>query len=168
MGPLIYRGARARRTVAAVDAFALVGVAGLVLVHILPQSFELAGWWVLPVAVLGAVGPGLLCGTRLFSGRESRVVALPLALLAIALHALLDGVAIASDEAGAAHGSSELALAVVLHRVPVGLGIWWLVRPLYGAAGGDLAPGRHRGLQRPGLRVRRGDPGGGAPRRRSR
>ena len=132
VGPLVYRSARARRTVAAVDAFALVGVAGLVLVHILPQSFALAGWIVVPVALVGVFGPGFLCGTRFFHGRESRVVALPLALLAIALHALLDGVAIASDEAGVAAGSNQLALAVVLHRVPVGLGIWWLVRPLYG------------------------------------
>lgn len=140
VGPLVFRSARARRSVAAVDAFALVAVSGLVLVHILPQSFALCGWIVVPVCLLGLFGPGLLCGTRLFHGRQSQVVALPLALLAIALHALLDGVAIASDQAGVAAGSSELALAVVLHRVPVGLGIWWLVRPLYGlrAAAGML------------------------------
>ena len=131
VGPAIYRGARARSAVAAVDAFALVGVAGLVFVHVLPQSFGLAGWPVVPVALVGAFGPGLLCGTRLFSGRESRRVALPLALLAIAVHALLDGVAMSSGD-GHGHGSDELALAVVLHRIPVGLGIWWLVRPLYG------------------------------------
>jgi hypothetical protein len=131
VGPLVYRSARARRSAAAVDAFALVAVAGLVFMHILPQSFELAGWWVLPVALIGAFGPGLLCGSRLFHGRESRLVALPLALLAIALHALLDGVAIVSSDVGG-HGTSELALAVVIHRIPVGLGIWWLVRPLYG------------------------------------
>jgi hypothetical protein len=127
VGPVIYNSVRAQRAVAALDAFALVAVAGIVFVHILPQSIELAGWMVLPVAALGMFGPGLLCGTRLFHGRESRVVALPLALLAIGLHALLDGIALAS-------GREELAMAVVIHRVPDGLGIWWIVRPLYGQA----------------------------------
>ena len=131
VGPFAYRGARSRAAVAAVDAFALVAVAGLVFAHILPQSFQLAGWLVVPLAVLGMFGPGLLCGSRLFRGRESRAIALPLALLAIGLHALLDGVAIASGEGGG-EGARELALAVVIHRVPDGLGIWWLVRPLYG------------------------------------
>ncbi len=132
VGPLVYRGARARRAAAAVDAFALVGVGGLVLVHVLPQSFSLAGWAVIPVTLIGLFGPGLLCGTRLFSGRESRLIAMPLALLAIALHAILDGVALAPETESAEHGARELALAVVLHRLPVGLGVWWLVRPLYG------------------------------------
>ena len=105
VGPVIYRGTRARRAAAAVDAFALVGVGGLVLVHILPQSFSLAGWAVIPIALIGLFGPGLLCGTRLFSGRESRVVAMPLALLAIALHALLDGLALAPESESLGYGA---------------------------------------------------------------
>ncbi|MCZ6597386.1 MAG: permease [Planctomycetota bacterium] len=128
IGPVLYRPAREHGAAAAVDAVALIGVGGLVLVHVLPQSFALVGWSVIPIALFGLFGPGLLCGSRFFSGRDSRVVAMPLALFAIALHALLDGLALDA----AAQGSRELALAVVLHRLPVGLGIWWLVRPLYG------------------------------------
>ena len=132
VGPLIYQGTRGRVAASAVDAFALVGVAGLVFVHILPQSLAIGGWLVIPIVLVGLFGPGLLCGSPLFHGRESRVVAMPLALLAIALHAILDGLALAPHAHAAGRGASELAFAVVLHRVPVGLGIWWLVRPLYG------------------------------------
>ncbi len=130
IGPLIYSRTKGAWAAALVDAFALVGVGGLVLVHILPQSFQLAGWMILPVALVGFLGPGLLCGSKLFAGRGSSRVTMPVALLGIALHAILDGLALTysstSDEPAA------LAAAVVLHRIPVGLGIWWLTVPLYG------------------------------------
>jgi hypothetical protein len=129
VGPLVLERTRGSWALAFVDAFALVAVGGLVSAHILPQSFALAGWTALPVFLLGLLGPGLLCGTRILSGRSGSRVTLPLALLGIALHALLDGVALDSGTGGAL---DLLALAVVLHRVSDGLGIWWLARPAYG------------------------------------
>ena len=132
LGPLLYAHSRGRWAAAGVDAFALVGVGGLVAVHVLPQSFMLAGWVVIPAVLIGLFGPGLLCGSRLFAGKSSGRVTMPVALLGIALHAVLDGVALTSPaHAGETAG---LAAAVVLHRLPVGLGIWWLARPLYGRA----------------------------------
>jgi hypothetical protein len=128
VGPLVFERARRPWALAALDAFALVAVGGLVGVHILPQCFARAGWLAAPVLALGLFGPGLLCGTRLLSGRTGSRVTLPLALLGIALHALLDGVALA----GTRPELEALALAVVLHRVSDGLGIWWLARPAYG------------------------------------
>lgn len=133
LGPLVFERSKRPWTLSALDAFALIAVGGLVGVHILPQSFEAAGWWALPVVAAGFFGPGLLCGTRLLSGATGNKITLPLALLGIALHALLDGVALGSSK-----GSSEvdaLALAVVLHRISDGLGIWWLARPAYGKRG---------------------------------
>jgi len=130
IGPLIYSRIKGAWAASAVDAFALVGVGGLVLVHILPQSFQVAGWKILPVAVLGFLGPGFLCGSRLFAGKSSSRVTTPLALAAIAIHAILDGIALTSTRMGEEPGA--LAAAVVLHRIPVGLGIWWLAAPLYG------------------------------------
>jgi len=128
VGPLVFERARRAWALAALDAFALVAVGGLVAVHILPQCFARAGWLVAPVALLGFFGPGLLCGTHVLAGRSGNRVTLPLALLGIALHASLDGVALA----GTGAGLDALALAVVLHRVSDGLGIWWLARPAYG------------------------------------
>ena len=130
VGPLLYSRTKGAWAAVAVDAFALVGVGGLVLVHILPQSFLWAGWLVLPVVLVGFVGPGLLCGSKLFAGRSSSRVTIPVAILGIALHAILDGLAL--NSATDADGQGALAAAVVLHRIPVGLGIWWLTVPLYG------------------------------------
>ncbi len=129
VGPLVLERTKGPWTIALVDAFALVAVGGLVSAHVLPQSFALAGWAVLPVFLFGLLGPGLLCGTRLLAGRSGSKVTLPLALLGIALHALLDGVALGP---GGERELDPLALAVVLHRVSDGLGIWWLARPSYG------------------------------------
>ncbi len=130
VGPWIHEKTRGPWAVAAVDAFALAAVAGLVSAHIVPQSFALAGWLALPALLLGLFGPGLLCGSRLLSGKGASRITLPLALLGIALHALLDGVALSSD--ADPEGAHVLALAIVLHRIPDGLGIWWLARPRYG------------------------------------
>jgi hypothetical protein len=47
----------------------------------------------------------------------------------LALHALLEGAALAPGEAGI---PVAFGLAIVLHRIPVGLVVWWLVRPRYG------------------------------------
>ncbi len=129
LGPGLYAATRTRASAAALDAFALVGVIGLVLAHVLPQSFELAGWWIVPAALAGLFGPGLLCGTRLLAGSASGRITMPLALFGIALHAMLDGGALAG---GDSEDGRPLAVAVVLHRLPVGLAIWWLARPLYG------------------------------------
>ena len=139
IGPLVHERTRGRWAVAAVDAFALAAVAGLVAAHIVPQSFALAGWMALPALLLGLFGPGLLCGTRLLSDDRAGKITLPLALLGIALHALLDGVALSSD--ADPHGGNMLALAVVLHRIADGLGIWWLARPRYGRNVGLLLLG---------------------------
>ena len=130
IGPLVFERVRGPWALSALDAFALVAVGGLVGVHILPQSFAVAGWWAAPVLALGFFGPGLLCGTRLLSGATGNKITLPLALLGIALHALLDGVALGGSGGGA--GLDALAWAVVLHRISDGLGIWWLARPAYG------------------------------------
>ena len=132
VGPLVFERTRGAWALAALDAFALVAVGGLVSVHILPQCFALAGWAAAPVLLLGLFGPGLLCGSKLLSGSTGSRITLPLALLGIALHALLDGVALGGAPDGAMGALEPLALAIVLHRVSDGLGIWWLARPAYG------------------------------------
>jgi uncharacterized membrane protein YraQ (UPF0718 family) len=124
VGPLVFERVRGSWALAGLDAFALVAVGGLVALHILPLSFQLAGWKAAPVFLFGLFGPGFMCGTRILAGSSGSRVTLPLALFGIALHAVLDGVALTSGNA--------LALAVILHRVSDGLGLWWLARPAYG------------------------------------
>jgi zinc transporter ZupT len=49
-----------------------------------------------------------------------------IAALALVLHAVIDGIALLPG------GSDRLGLAVILHRLPVGMAIWWTFRPAIG------------------------------------
>ncbi len=139
IGPLLGPSLRRHRGLAAgVDAFVVVTVTGLVVLHVLPQSVFLGGVLVLPVAGIGVLVPALLhrfdAAQRPPLWRGGRqVLATALLVLAAFGHALLDGVALIDGE-GHGHdghvgghedgGLSTLAIAVLLHRLPYGLALW--------------------------------------------
>ena len=132
-GPLLYGASRlSGRMMPALDGFLLVAMGGLVLLCFLPDSAALAGWVPAAAAVAAGLWLPALAGRRLPSlRRPAQVGALLLGLAALALHASADGLALS----GRAGGDSSMSpLAVVLHRVPVGLAVWFLLRPLYGLA----------------------------------
>jgi len=117
------------------DGFILIMVSGLALLHLLPSARESIGAWCIPVALVGAFLP-LYTEKKLHrrEGGESTSV-LWLAIAGLILHASLDGAALAANEhivhaAGEEHWS--LPVAILLHRVPVGLLIWWSVKPQLG------------------------------------
>jgi hypothetical protein len=85
----------------------------------------------IPPAALGLIAPALV--HRWLHGRGSReaISALGLGSLALSVHAVMDGVALAGGGHGDAHGNM-LTVAVVLHRLPVGIAIWWVARPALG------------------------------------
>jgi hypothetical protein len=134
VGPLVHHWVHARPApLAALEGFILTAIGGLVLFHILPHGWEMAGWPVVVAALVGALVPEVV--ERLFhhaTARRVHLLVLGLALAGLLVHAALDGVALA----GGAHGefSSGVTLAVILHRIPVGLTIWWLLRQLHGPA----------------------------------
>lgn len=105
----------------ALDVFVVVVIAGLVLLHVLPEAVEVAGW---PAATAAAIGMAVPVFVHRFSPGEgsgrSRTFA-ALGLLALLTHAIVDGVAIAADRE-----DSTLALAVALHRIPLSVSVWWL------------------------------------------
>ena len=138
VGPILQRSFRwVGAALAALDGFVLLLVLGIVLGVILPQAYEAAGWPVLPLAVLGYLAVRKIEVLQHVGGRRAHKVAVLLGLLGFALHEFLDGLALAMgrDE----HGSDALLpLAIVLHRVPIGLSVWWLLRrvgPVYSIAG---------------------------------
>ena len=92
--------------------------------HIVPDALAVAGFAALLTAVVGLVFPLLL--EALFRHAHDTAHRLIVALAAVGLfvHAALDGVALAS--------SATLAWAIALHRIPVGIAIWWTVRPAFG------------------------------------
>lgn len=122
---------RAPRVKAAFEWAVMLGLFALILLHVLPEAVELAGFWVLPVtaaSVLATLGLERWAGLR----KGSAAVVTTLGLLALGVHSALDGAALAGSEGpGAAH---DLALAVVLHRVATGAAIWWLVKRALGTA----------------------------------
>ena len=111
----------------------------------------------------GIFGPDLL--EKLFkrSARQVHMSVLVFAVAGLALHAIFDGIALPHADQGHgdhSHAHQSLGLAIVLHRVPVAITIWWLLRPALGklwaslvlalvavgtvfgfVAGGELLPG---------------------------
>ncbi len=117
------------------DGFVYIAIGGLVLLHVLPEVVEISGWWAIGAALIGMLGPSTVERRLERSAAKAHEAALILAIVALALHGLFDGVALS----GQAHLHGEIGLAVVLHRLPVGLTLWWLVRPAHGVRGASLA-----------------------------
>jgi uncharacterized protein len=130
MGPVVYHLARRNRATAIVlHVLVVAGILALVLLEILPECIELAGWTALIAAGAGVLGPVLAERHVQESARTRRSAALWLALAALGLHAFTDGMALlGGDEHGHGHHGG-LPLAVTLHRLPEGAALWWLVRP---------------------------------------
>ena len=139
LGPLVLRVARGSDVALRVlDGFIYVAIGGLVLFHVLPPLVERVGLWAFVAAGVGMLGPTLVERRIQASARSAHRLALILACLALSIHGFLDGVALV----GGAKNSdlSSMGLAVLLHRLPVGLTVWWLVAPSWGrsAASGAL------------------------------
>lgn len=148
-GPLFASLARrARATTIALDAFVLVVLGGLVLLHILPHAVEGAGLLAL-VAAAGAFTLASFAERGLHrhhhergtdhdghAGFAPRLI-VGLALLGLFVHQLVDGVALAGADAahdgGEAHEHGRVwAIAVLLHTLPKSIALWWIVAPLLG------------------------------------
>ena len=129
-GPLLYQLARGSRSLlAALDGFAVVAVGGLALLHILPGGISLGGWTAAAAALAGLAAPSLAARGPGVLARPSRAAALALGLAALILHAFSGGTA---ASAGFSQTQGMALLLLLLHRLPVGLTIWFLLRPVYG------------------------------------
>ncbi|QYK05254.1 metal transporter [Shewanella zhangzhouensis] len=132
LGPLCYRLiANGNGLQKGLDGFIFVSLGGLVLIHILPELLAHGGVLSLLFVVLGLWGP--TASEKLFH-RYSELthnLTLVLGIGGLMLHTITDGGAMVLASQG--NGTALLALGVVLHRLPVGLAIWWLLKPQIGA-----------------------------------
>jgi zinc transporter ZupT len=150
-GPVLLQVLRAGpRSLSFLDGFAFITIAGLLCFGILPAAIADGGNYAWLFAVAGLVVPFLL--ERVFhrGERQAHIAILVIGALGLASHALLDGVALAAGEphggsfgrhdSGAGAPEESLALAVVLHRLPEGIAVWYLIAPSLGvrAAAGLL------------------------------
>jgi hypothetical protein len=100
----------------------LLGVAGLVVGHVLPVCMASCGNAAIALALVGLGIP--LIAERFAQKKASGSV--PWSLFAVAglgLHAMMDGAALALSDRVPGH-ALQLGLAVLLHRLPVGMGLW--------------------------------------------
>ncbi len=129
-GPLICQSIQRRQGwFTLLDAFIFVTISGLVLFHILPEALYHGGLISLLFVALGLFGPGLV--EKYFHGIANKAhnYTLLFGVGGLVLHAITDGGALVVGES---HTAWLLALGVILHRLPVGLTVWWLLRPQYG------------------------------------
>jgi len=135
VGALLYRWLHERPgTVRLVDRFMYVVVPALVLWQVLPHAWAEHGALAVVALAAGVSTPALIERASHAAAPHADSVALLAGLSGLALHASLEGAALAPEE-------SDIALAVILHRVPVGLVIWWMLEPRYGFVGGALGIG---------------------------
>ncbi|MCR9248410.1 MAG: permease [bacterium] len=130
VGPLIVWLARRHTwSTVLIDAFCLIAVAGFALLHVLPECALQAGFVALPLAVVGFLLPSF--AERALHARQSalRPIVITLAMLGLGAHTVLDGFFLTEEAAMSSHGHSHqlTAWAIILHRIPAGIGIWWIV-----------------------------------------
>ncbi|MEZ4382714.1 MAG: permease [Nannocystaceae bacterium] len=132
LGPLIHRVARRERvTMAALDNFVLVAVAGLVIVEIAPDALASAGGLGFVALLLGLAAPAIAEGPLRLATRGTHGAALIVAILGMAAHAFTDGLALGGAHLGGVRGHG-LEIAVIAHQLPVAVAIWWLLSPVAG------------------------------------
>lgn len=128
LGPVIYALGR-RNPVARhiLDGFIFIMIAGIICIHIIPEALVTGGRLALLFLIIGITFPVIL--ERGFHGafRDAHAFILVVAAIGLVIHAIADGIALLPREGG------DLAYAVILHRLPVGMVIWWSLRPNLGA-----------------------------------
>ena len=137
IGPAMtgFFGHRAR-LLALLDGFVLAMVGGLCLVNLLPEAYAAIGPWAFGVALLGLLLPQLAEHRIERHEHGEPIGLLLLAVVGLSLHHAVDGASLAvdPDALNGAHGQARLAvaLAIILHQLPVGLFVWWSLQPKWG------------------------------------
>ena len=140
LGPCIYALGRRQPTTRLVfDGFVFIAVAGIVCVDIIPAALLNGGALALVFLAFGLVFPTLAESAFSQAAHKAHVFVVLLAAIGLTIHAVIDGIALlpqpgsAPSTSGSLFGN-QLAIGVILHRLPVGMAIWWSVRPSFGTA----------------------------------
>ncbi len=132
-GPFLFAlAARHPASRAGLEGFILVTLGGIVCLHIAPDAWQVAGFFSLLMGLGGLAFPMLLEAVFRRALAQAHLVVLILAACGIVLHAVLDGIALLPLEVSAGGRGNELAAGVIIHRLPVGIAIWWVLRPQFG------------------------------------
>jgi len=100
----------------------LIGVGGVLIIGLLPHSWATAGWWSVGALLLGACLPLLLERFHHRNAEAHRSLGFLLtAATGLAIHAFLDGGALAARHVDDGEHSRALELGVLMHRLPTGV-----------------------------------------------
>ena len=102
----------------AFDTLIVVALMVLMAFILIPESWAELGYWSLALEQLVKK-----------AAHTFHLVSLLLALGGLALHAMLDGAALT---VGHDTANSNLSMAIVLHRLGVGMMLWMMVQPVFG------------------------------------
>ena len=127
LGPVIYaksRGNPALRRI--LNGLILVTIAAIIGLHIIPEALQHGGNLAIVLIVAGIAFPMIL--ERLFSKATdaAHLVIVAIAAAGLLIHAIIDGIALLPES------GKGLAYAIVVHRLPVGMAIWWAVHRNFG------------------------------------
>lgn len=109
-----------------VDKALLIAVPLFILWHLVGHGFEEVGWAAIAAASAGTATPWAVERLLRPLARHADSLSLVAGLSGLVIHALGEGAALVA-------GTASFGAAVALHRVPVGLFLWWVARPRYGA-----------------------------------
>ncbi len=130
IGPVLYYWLRQGGFVArTLDSLIIAVLVALMVVWLIPESWSMLGYWSVVLMLAGYLVPGLLEILIKKAAHSLHLISLALALLGLALHAVLDGAGLAGSEV---QTPENLALAIVVHRLSVGLMLWMMVQPVFG------------------------------------
>lgn len=129
LGPVLYSvGQKYVLAKKILNLLIILTIAWLIGAHIIPEAIRHGGRLAIVVIFLGIAFPMIL--ERLFrkATDTAHLVVVAIAGVGLLVHAVIDGIAMLPES------GEGLAYAVILHRIPVGMALWWAVRPSYGLA----------------------------------
>ena len=130
IGPILYQWlSRSGRVAKAFDSLIIAVLVILMAFLLIPESWAGLGYWSVALILAGYLVPGLLEHLIKKAAHTFHVVSLLMALAGLALHAMLDGAALTMGHGGT---TSNLSLAIVIHRFGVGMMLWMMVQPVFG------------------------------------
>jgi len=132
-GPVLYQlYTYNKKAIDFVDKTVFLIVGGLVVFHLVPHSLEEIGWMAFPLLFLGASIPAIIEKGRESLHEQAHKTSIIIICIGILIHAFLDGMSLMMPHDHQHDADFGLPLAIIFHRIPVGLTIWMLARPLYG------------------------------------
>jgi hypothetical protein len=130
IGPVLYQWLRRGGFVArAFDSLVIAVLVVLMVFLLIPESWAELGYQSILLMLTGYLVPGLLEHLVKKAAHTFHLISLLLALAGLALHAMLDGAALTI---GSGAATTNLSLAIVLHRFGVGMMLWMMVQPALG------------------------------------